>query len=755
MDSSTPIIKQDRPSTRIIVPSTTPPGHQLLQRILDAKLILPDELEGLPTEALAALESDASRESVLRILRSQNLLTDYQLNRIKSGALHGLMLGNYRLLDRLGVGGMGTVYRAEHILMRRKVAIKVLQNSLQDDPIVLERFFAEMRAVANMNHPNIVAALDAGFAANEDSASVYFLVMELIAGQDLEDFVRAKKPQRQKACELVYQVASALAEAHKNNLIHRDLKPSNILITESSQAKLLDFGLARQFANTRLTEPGTILGTLDYMAPEQAIDSSTVDIRADIYGLGATLFFCLASRPPFSTQGTLTQQITQRQNGQVPSVRKVKPDVPEELDAVVRRMMAIRPDDRFPNPQAVMHALLPFLQPNPSATIAAPAKIVLPAEPKTTASAKARVLIVDDESSIREICRYYFKVEGLECHEAEDGSEAVEILRSEVFDLVLLDVDMEIMGGFETLAELRKNPPYPNLKIIMMSGGASGDEMAKMLAAGANDFLAKPLSRIQTVNRVKMHLEQREAQERNDQLRKHLHAMNVELERALNARNSDLIDSRNALVFSLAKLVESRSSETSGHLLRIQKFCVALAQGAAKTPKFAPQIDENFVRMLECCSPLHDIGNVALPDNILMNATKLDAEERLVMQSHTTIGADTLQAVASRHGSAVAFLQMAIDIARHHHERYDGNGYPDRLAGDQIPLAARIMAIADVYDALRCKVKYRPPMSHMAAMEMVLEGSKGQFDPNLLDVLRAVGSEFEAIFAEFPDVRAY
>ncbi|MFO0865816.1 MAG: protein kinase [Gemmataceae bacterium] len=473
MDSSSPLVTSERPSTRILPPAATPPGHQLLQRILEAKLILSDELEGLPTEALAALEADTTRESVLRVLRNQNLLTDYQLNRIKCGAMHGLVLGNYRLLDRLGVGGMGTVYRGEHILMRRKVAIKVLQNTLQDDPIVLERFFAEMRAVANMNHPNIVAALDAGFAANEESAAVYFLVMELIAGHDLEDFVRAKRPTLQKACELAYQVASALAEAHKNHLIHRDLKPSNILVTESGQAKLLDFGLARQFANNRLTEPGTILGTLDYMAPEQAVDSSAVDIRADIYGLGATLFFCLAGRPPFSTQGTLTQQVTQRQNGQVPSVRKMKPEVPEELDAIVRRMMSIRPDDRYPNPQAVMHALLPFLQPNPSATIASPSKADLIIEPKTPQSGKSRVLIVDDESSIREICRYYFKVEGLECHEAEDGSEAVEILRQNVFDLVLLDVDMEFMGGFETLAELRKNPPYPNLKIIMMSGSAA------------------------------------------------------------------------------------------------------------------------------------------------------------------------------------------------------------------------------------------------------------------------------------------
>src|SRR5262249_4335205 len=148
---------------------------------------------------------------------------------------------------------------------------------------------------------------------------------------------------------------------------------------------------------------------------------------------------------------------------------------------------------------------------------------------------------------------------------------------------------------------------------------------------------------------------------------------------------------------------------------------------------------------------LHDIGKVALPDHIMLKPGKLDAAERLIMQTHTTIGADTLQAIAQRHGFAAAFLRMAIDIVRHHHERYDGRGYPDRLAGNAIPLAARLVAIADVYDALRGRRPYKPPLAHAAAVQLMTEASPGQFDPLLLAVFARCASRFERIAAEVPD----
>jgi response regulator RpfG family c-di-GMP phosphodiesterase len=177
-----------------------------------------------------------------------------------------------------------------------------------------------------------------------------------------------------------------------------------------------------------------------------------------------------------------------------------------------------------------------------------------------------------------------------------------------------------------------------------------------------------------------------------------------------------------------------------------------LAENAAGQPAFAGQIDANFIAMLECCAPLHDLGLAALPDHILRKTGKFEHDERLVMQTHTTIGADILQGIARKHRSAVVLLQTAADIARHHHEAYDGNGYPDRLSGNAIPLAARIVAVADVYDALRSRRPHRPPLSHHFALELMMEGSPGRFDPNLLQVFRECAPLFDRIVRDAPDV---
>jgi len=164
-------------------------------------------------------------------------------------------------------------------------------------------------------------------------------------------------------------------------------------------------------------------------------------------------------------------------------------------------------------------------------------------------------------------------------------------------------------------------------------------------------------------------------------------------------------------------------------------------------PLFANQIDGPFIEMLECCAPLHDIGKVGLPDHILLKPGKLSAEERILMQAHTTIGAETLKDVSKQHGSALVFLQMAIDITRHHHERFDGTGYPDRLLGNAIPLAARVVAICDVYDALRSRRVYKPALSHAATVQLMTEASPGHFDPVLLQIFVQAGSDLNGFFA--------
>jgi putative two-component system response regulator len=180
----------------------------------------------------------------------------------------------------------------------------------------------------------------------------------------------------------------------------------------------------------------------------------------------------------------------------------------------------------------------------------------------------------------------------------------------------------------------------------------------------------------------------------------------------------------------------------------LQRYCRCLAEEAAALPTFANQIDTNFIEMLDCCSPLHDIGKVGLPDYILLKPGRLTPDERMLMETHTIIGADTLAEVAKRHGAALVFLQMAIDIARHHHERFDGSGYPDRLSATAIPLAARIVAIADVYDALRSRRVYKPALSHAATKHIMLEGSPGHFDPALMQVFQRCAGTFERIYTE-------
>jgi putative two-component system response regulator len=204
---------------------------------------------------------------------------------------------------------------------------------------------------------------------------------------------------------------------------------------------------------------------------------------------------------------------------------------------------------------------------------------------------------------------------------------------------------------------------------------------------------------------------------------------------------------RSALVLALTRLVEYRDIESAATSPSMRQYCRMLAEEAARLPAFAGQIDAAFLETLDLGVPLHDVGKVGLPDHILHKPGKLDPDERVLMQTHTLLGAELLQAVAQEHGSALAFLDTATRIARHHHERWDGEGYPDRLAGEDIPLAARVVAVADVYDALRGHRVYKPALPHSTAARLML-GTVGQFDPALLKAFENCHLHFERTFRE-------
>jgi putative two-component system response regulator len=735
-------------------PLSSAVGSALLRRLLAAGVVPTDDHDALAPDARAALASAPDDSDLIDQLLTTKLLTAFQAERLRAGRLHGLVLGNYRLLERVGVGGMGVVYRAEHRQLRTPVAVKALPATADLKPRTLARFFVEIRAVGKLKHPNIVAAVDAGEepARGPDSPAVPYFVMELVPGVDLERAATAAPLPVPFACHVAHQVADALVEAHKHGLVHRDIKPSNIVVTPEGQAKLLDFGLARLPGDERLTRTGAQLGTVGYMAPEQVRNARGADARADVFGLGAALFFALTGRAPFDD--------VMAAFGPPPSARALRPEVPPALDAVLARMMATDPAARVASAEDAMRALLPFLPSAPPASRpGVPAVARLPHvesqsernTPPTAEIAPARVLIVDDQPDIRRLCRIALVAEGLVCDEAATGPDAVAIAGTRPYDLVLLDVDLPGFSGEQVLARLRRQPPVPHLKVIMFSGAASGDDLSRIMLAGADDFVTKPFSVVQLRARVKAALRLKEAQDRTDVLNRQLVTVNAELEQAVQARDGELLRARNGLVLALAKIVEHRSHETSRHLQRMQRYCRALAEAASAVPALAAQLTPELVAAIEDAVPLHDVGKAALPDYILNKPGPFDPGERLLMQAHTTIGADTLREVAKLHPFATGFLHTAIDIARAHHEKWDGTGYPDRLAGEAIPLSARVVAVADVYDALRCRRVHKPALSHHTAALTITDGSPGHFDPALVDAFRRVAPLFDAIFRECAD----
>ncbi len=278
-------------------------------------------------------------------------VTAWQCDKLLEGKHKGFFLGKYRLMSLLGKGGMSSVFRADHVLMRRTCAIKVLPVKRVKDSSYLERFYREAQAVASLDHPNIVRAYDVDHEEQKGN-EIHFLVMEHVDGNSLQEIVNESGPfEFVQAAEYLRQSAEGLEHAHKVGLVHRDIKPGNLLIDPNGVIKILDLGLA-QFFEQKEENPLTVahdekvLGTADYLSPEQALDSHKVDIRADIYSLGCTVYFVLTGHPPFN-EGTLAQRLMWHQTKQPPPISSDRPDIPPTLMSIIEKMMAKKPDDRY------------------------------------------------------------------------------------------------------------------------------------------------------------------------------------------------------------------------------------------------------------------------------------------------------------------------------------------------------------------------------------------------------------------------
>ncbi len=332
--------------------------EKFLELVQRSNLVTDDEL----VKALATIKQDAAPDQMASSdffaekLVSSGLITRWQADKLLDGKHRGFFLGKHKLLGHLGTGGMSSVYLAEHVKMHRRVAIKVLPPSRVDDSSYLARFYLEARAAAALDHPNIVRAYDID---NDDKN--HYLVMEYVEGRDLQHIVKQDGPlDYELAANYIAQAADGLEHAHEEGFVHRDIKPANLLVDPKGVLKVLDMGLAKftdeKLASLTIAHDENVLGTADYLAPEQAIDSHKVDARADIYSLGCTLYFLLTGHPPFP-EGTLPQRLMMHQSKQPPSIQVDRPDAPQILMDICMRMMAKSPADRFQTAADVSEAL--------------------------------------------------------------------------------------------------------------------------------------------------------------------------------------------------------------------------------------------------------------------------------------------------------------------------------------------------------------------------------------------------------------
>lgn len=336
------------------------------------------------------------------------------------------------------------------------------------------------------------------------------------------------------------------------------------------------------------------------------------------------------------------------------------------------------------------------------------------------------ILVVDDTETNIDILMETLADE-YDVRVALDGESALDYLADELPDLILLDIMMPGMDGYEVCSRLKADPATREIPVIFLTAMTDEQNEAKGLALGAVDYVTKPFSAALVKARVSKQLE----------LKKHQN----HLQELVAIRTKELALTREVTIYSLASLAETRDPDTGSHILRTQRYVKALACQLKTLSGFKEILTDELIDLLYNSAPLHDIGKVGVPDSILLKPGKLNKEEFAEMKKHTIYGRNALKVAEEKLGDN-SFMHYARQIAYTHHEKWDGTGYPEGLKGEEIPLSGRLMAIADVYDALISKRVYKPPFSHAKAIDIITKESGSHFDPVMVDALLAIEDEF-------------
>ncbi|MGD8110020.1 response regulator [Vibrio sp. TRT 17S01] len=356
---------------------------------------------------------------------------------------------------------------------------------------------------------------------------------------------------------------------------------------------------------------------------------------------------------------------------------------------------------------------------------------------------KATILVVDDNSENRALLNGLL-ASTFRVLIATNGMQAIQACKKHLPDIVLLDIMMPEMDGYEVCRRLKQDPETENVPIIFLTAKSQIEDEQRGFEMGAVDYILKPISPPILLARVGTHLRLKEA-------RTALARQNEVLEVKVQERTHELEEIQNATMMAMASLAETRDNETGNHIRRTQQYIKALADELVLEGKFLEELTEANIATIYKSAPLHDIGKVGIPDSVLLKPGKLTNEEFEIMKSHTSLGKDVIETVERSIDFQCDFLMYAKEIAHYHQEKWDGSGYPEGLKGNEIPISARMMAIADVYDALISKRVYKPAFPHEKAVSIIEEGAGQHFDPVMVKAFLAIEQQFKSIAETYKD----